>query len=328
MSSNARNASPAPRILVVRLSALGDIIHTLPAVASLRKGFPDARLSWLASRKWAWLLDGNPHVDEVIEFDRKSLSSVKGAWRELRGGGFDLCVDFQGLIQSALLAKLSGARAIWGFGAAELREKTAALAYTRRTGTTAAHVVDRNLELALSAGGAETAAEFPLPPGRPEGDLPEEPFVLASPMAGWASKQWPLERYSELGDILWTDLRMRLALNVPPGALPKVKHVAMHYSGLPGLIDATRRAAAVVGVDSGPLHIAAALGKPGVAIFGPTDPARNGPYGGTFETIRAPGAITPYKRGGEISPAMRAISAELVFKTLCALTTFRRPTPT
>ena len=102
---------------------------------------------------------------------------------------------------------------------------------------------------------------------------------------------------------------MPLVLNGPPGS------GLAHISGLPGLIDATRRAAAVIGVDSGPLHIAAALGKPGVAIFGPTDPARNGPYGDSLKVLRAPSAETTYKRGASIDPAMRAISPESRFRS-------------
>src|SRR5207248_3009600 len=135
-------------------------------------------------------------------------------------------------------------------------------------------------DLAASAGAAATLRTFPLPPGRPEGMLPEGPYVLACPLAGWRSKQWPLDHYRQLARRL-RDLGLTLVLNGPASAfasLASVPEARPHCSGIAGLIDATRRAAAVVGVDSGPLHLAAALGKPGVAIFGPTDPARNGPY--------------------------------------------------
>jgi heptosyltransferase I len=173
--------------------------------------------------------------------------------------------------------------------------------------------VDRQLELAACAGATAVARTFPVPEGRPEGVLPDGPFVLANPLAGWASKQWPLENYAALAALLGK-AGYGLVLNGPhaiqaAGATP-------HESGIAGLIWATRRAAAVVGVDSGPMHLAAALGKRGVAIFGPTDPARNGPYGGSLRVLRDPGARTSYKRGNEIDPSMRAISPEAVWNAL------------
>jgi len=149
--------------------------------------------------------------------------------------------------------------------------------------------------------------------------LPAGRFVLASPLAGWGAKQWPLERYAELARLLRQELAVALAVNGPPQAASQLEAIAgaiPHLSGLPGLIDATRRAAAVVGVDSGPLHLAAALGKPGVAIFGPTDPARNGPYGGSLEVLRDPAAATSYKRRSEPDPSMLAITPAMVFESL------------
>src|SRR5439155_20434798 len=136
--------------------------------------------------------------------------------------------------------------------------------------------------------------------------LPETDFVLASPLAGWQSKQWPMEHYESLAARLKRELGIPLVLNGPPGSsLP-------HESGLPGLIHATRRAIAVVGMDSGPLHLAAALDKPGVAIFGPTDPQRNGPYRSSLEVLRSPSAVTSYKRRAEIDESMRQVSPEEV----------------
>jgi heptosyltransferase-1 len=163
------------------------------------------------------------------------------------------------------------------------------------------------------------AIEFPLPAGEPEGSLPDGRFVLASPLAGWRSKQWPLEHYAALGERLEREAGLRLVLNGPPSAeLSRVPHTAPHFSSVAGLIDATRRAWAVVGVDSGPLHLAAALRKRGVAIFGPTDPARNGPYGGTLRVLRSPRAETTYKRIQSVHPSMREITPDEVFKALLA----------
>lgn len=309
------------RILVVRLSAMGDIIHALSAVASLKRRFPSSRLSWLVKQKWLALLEGNPYVDEVIPFDRKTIFSLLALRRSLRAKRFDLAVDFQGLVQSAFLARASGAKTVWGFDAKEVREKPAAAFYTDRAAAPSAHVVEKCLDLAEAAG-ARRQIEFPIPAGRPEGVLPDGPFVLASPLAGWAAKQWPIEFYGQLAG----RLKLPLVLNGPPG-MPPVAGTVSHISGIPGLIDATRRATAVIGVDSGPLHLAAALGKPGVAIFGPTDPVRNGPYGTTMEVLRSGSATTTYKRDAQVADCMRAISPDSVFESLCRAISSRNLTP-
>jgi len=293
------------RVLIVRLGAMGDVIHTLPAVASLAASFPEAEIAWAIDPKWAILLEGNPHVHHLIPFNRRDWSSVPRAFRQLRATRFDFAIDFQGLIKSALLATIARPEKIYGFARGEARETPATWCYSSVLSTKASHIVDKNLELAALAGARDTARQFPLPMGTPEGELPDGPFVLANPLAGWASKQWPLEHYSHLAAMV------PLVLNGAPsseGELRKVKGAHIHLSGLPGLIDATRRATAVVGVDSGPLHLAAALGKPGVAIFGPTDPARNGPYGGFIKVLRAPNAPITYKRGTTIAESMRAIT--------------------
>jgi len=309
------------RILLVKLSAMGDIIHALPVACSLKHRFPQCQISWIVKSKWTVLLEGNPYVDEVIAFDRTSLAAMLDVRRVLRERKFDVAVDCQGLVQSSLLARISAAKQRWGFDASELKEKQAALLYTNRVAAPAKHVVDKCLAIA-EALGAKRCLEFPIPAGRPEGTLPDGPFVLAAPLAGWASKQWPLEYYKRLASLL----KVPLVLNGPPGT-PHVGGTLAHVSGIPGLIDATRRALAVVGIDSGPLHLAAALGKPGVAIFGPTDPARNGPYGNTIEVLRTASAVTTYKRDVEVAASMRAISPETVFETLCRVITSRNLTP-
>jgi heptosyltransferase-1 len=141
---------------------------------------------------------------------------------------------------------------------------------------------------------------------------------LACPLAGWTSKQWPLEYYEALAGMIRSQLGMPLVLNGAPGELPEAGWAVRHESGIAGLIDVTRRAALVVGVDSGPLHMAAALSKCGVAIFGPTDPARNGPRGGDFQVFRAEGVATTHRRGDVIDASMRAITPEQVFAALAA----------
>lgn len=302
------------RILVVRLGSMGDVIHALPAVASLKHSFPHSRLSWVIKPRWAPLLEGNPFVDEIIPFTR-SAREILATRRLLRRERFELAVDLQGLIQSALVAASAKADKIVGLARSQARESFAAMFYSSAIRTSAVHRVDRYLELVAAAGASNLLRTFPLPPGRPEGTLPEGPFVLACPLAGWGSKQWPMEHYTELARLL----KLPLVVNGPPDGfdvLSQIKGAHVHLSGLEGLIDATRRAQAIVGVDSGPVHLAAALGKPGVAIYGPTDPASHGPYGGTLQVLRSSSAVTSYKRRAPDLGSMRAVSVAEVLEAL------------
>ncbi len=298
---------------------MGDIVHALPAVATLKQGFPGSHLTWVIEPQWAALLEGNPFVDRVILLRRRAAAGLLASWHELRSASFDFAVDFQGLLKSAVVAAAARPERIFGWDRDQLREAAAGVFYTNRASSAAAHVVDRNLDLAAAAGAAHAVRVFPLPAGRPEAPLPDGAFVLASPLAGWRAKQWPLENYLALAGLLSAECNLPLVLNVPPTSpLEHADGVWPHACGLPGLIDATRRAAAVVGVDSGPMHLAAALGKPGVALFGPTDPARNGPYGNSLHVLRWPGAVTTYKRFDAIDESMRRITPEEVFESLRA----------
>lgn len=298
------------RILVVRLGAMGDILHALPAVASLKQSFPHSEIAWAVEERWTSLLDGNPFIDEVIVVGRRTISNVLALRRQLRGRRFDMAVDLQGLFKSAITCSLARPERIVGFHRSQVRESLAALFYSTAIKTRASHVVDKYIEVAAGAGATAISRSFFIPAGRPEGQLPSGDFVLANPLAGWGSKQWPIEHYLHLAKLL----DLPLVLNTPHRIEARGAHV--HVSGLPGLIDATRRATAVIGVDSGPLHLAAALGKPGVAIFGPTDPARNGPYGGTLTVLRSPAADTTYKRHADIAGSMRSIEPQQVLAAL------------
>jgi heptosyltransferase-1 len=298
------------RILVVRLGAMGDIIHTLPAIASVKQSFPHAHIAWAVDERWVPLLQGNPFVDELIPVGRRTISTVLALRRRLRDARYDTAIDFQGLLKSAIAASFARPERIFGFHRSQVRESLAALFYSTAIRAHAQHVVDRYIELAAGAGATAIARTFFIPAGQPEGALPGGPFVLANPLAGWGSKQWPLEYYLALAK----QVDIPLVLNVPHAIEAPGAHV--HVSGIAGLIDATRRATAVIGVDSGPLHLAAALGKPGVAIFGPTDPGRNGPYGGSLTVLRSPVADTTYKRHSDIASSMRSIGPDQVLSAL------------
>jgi heptosyltransferase-1 len=328
MFTAGKPASAKSCILAVRLGAMGDIIHTLPAAAWLKQANPGAHVTWLVEPQWAALLEANPYVDRVVPMRRKNFAELVETRRELRNSHYDLAVDFQGLLKSALAASAAHPDRISGFHQSQVRERLAALFYSHKTMARATHIVDRNMELAAACGrpGAVQAPRvFPIPPGRAEGDLPAGDFVLASPLAGWQSKQWPLSHYAALAGRLRRELGVPLVLDGPPGAdFSEAEAAIPHHSSLAGLIYATRCAAAIVGVDSGPLHLSAALGKPGVAIFGPTDPARNGPYGDSVRVLRAPAAATTYKRGGAIDSSMRSISPDQVFEILRPMLLERR----
>ncbi|HSU30635.1 MAG TPA: glycosyltransferase family 9 protein [Bryobacteraceae bacterium] len=308
----------AESVLILRLGAMGDMLHALPAVASLKRSFPERRLIWTMAPKWIPLVEGNPYIDEVVPFDRRDAKTLMSCWRRLREIRPEWAIDFQGLIQSALVARAARPKQLFGFDKTFVREPLAAAFYSRRVVPAAAHVVDRNLELAVAAGANVLTREAWLPAGHDVGALPEGRFVLTNPMAGWKSKQWPLANYSLVAKRLQRE-GVELVANVPGHAVQELqglKDVRLHSSSIAGLIAATRRASAVLGLDSGPLHLAAALHKPGVALFGPTDPARNGPYGGTIQVIRAADAQTTYKRGDEIHPSMEQIRPEHVAEEL------------
>ncbi len=307
------------RILVVRLGAMGDIIHTLPAVASLKRSYPDSEITWAVEPRWTPLLEGNPFVDRLLRVERRDIAGVLRTIGALRHDSFDLAIDFQGLIKSALVTAIASVPRTFGLDSSQTRETLAALFYSNRVVVGNGHIVDRHLDLAAAAGARERSYVFPLPQGAPDAPLPDSDFVLASPLAGWTSKQWPTEFYSQLSARLKAALGMTLVVNGPPSSveiLRQIQGAHVHLSGIPGLIFATRHAVSVVGVDSGPLHIAAALEKPGVAIFGPTDPTRNGPFGGSIRVLRSSAAVTSYKRKSEIDPSMRAITPDQVFIAL------------
>ena len=297
-------------ILVVRLGAMGDVLHALPAVASLKKSFPEKRLIWLITRTWASLLEGNPFIDELCFFDRSGIGALWSVWENLRGLRPAFAVDLQGLLQSALAARAARPERLYGFDRAVAREPLASRLYTHRVHVTGPHRIERNLQLIAATGARNLTTDSWIPEGSPEGDLPRGEFVLANPFAGWGSKQWPLTRYDELGREL-EKRGLPLVLNIPPQRTKEIdlKHVLVHTSSIAGLINATRRATAVLGLDSGPLHLAAALNKPGVALFGPTDPAQTGPFQAPMIVLRREHVTTTYKRGSELDPSLADISA-------------------
>lgn len=188
-----------PRILVVRLGSMGDVIAALPAVASLKHSIPHSKITWVIDPKWSLLLKGNPYVDSTLHLDRRTFTGLRNAWSELRAARFDFAVDFQGLVKSALVATLARPERIFGFNAEYARESAASWFYSTKVPIRSYHAVERNLDLAAAAGASNILRTFPLPAGESQAKLPEGDFVLASPLAGWApsngrsntTRNWP-----------------------------------------------------------------------------------------------------------------------------------------
>lgn len=318
------------RFLVVRLGSLGDIVHTLPAVAALRDSFPGARIDWLVERKWAALLDGNPDLNETLTLDRGSWGVLQDCVRRLRAMQYTCAIDFQGLCKSAILAALSGAPRRVGFNWHAAREGVAALLYTQRAPCPAGHVVEQNLALAEAAGARKTVCRFPVKaPPEAEAEVSRQlasrslsHFFVLSPSGGWRSKCWPPERYGELCRELERRYGWRGVVNHGPGeeevaaavcrAAAPAKPLLLS-TDIPQLMALLRRAKVVVAGDTGPLHLAVALGTPVVGLYGPTDPQRNGPYSREDIVLRkAQPEETTHRRGNNYSPAILRIPVEQV----------------
>ena len=286
----------ARSVLIVRLGALGDLVHALPAVAALRDAWPESRIDWLVDARYRALLDLVPIVDRVIVL-RSPDSSFGGVVRSLRRERYDTAIDLQGLIKSALLARLSGAREVVGFATALLRERAARVFYTTQgDGEAGGHVIGKNVRLLRVLGIAPASWTFPLTvPASPVVNVvrgvlgigENHRFAVLNPGAGWPNKQWPPERFGRVARhlseqqgwpsvVLWGPGEQALAEAVVT-ASDGAARVAPP-TGLGDVLAVARAAALCVAGDTGPLQLAAALGTPTVGIFGPTDPARNGPW--------------------------------------------------
>jgi heptosyltransferase-1 len=327
---------------------MGDVIHTLPAVQALREAFPDATIDWLIEERWAELLCApdtprrgsrsaqRPLVDWIHTVDlrawRKSiftistLQQVAKVWNDVRSMHYDIAVDLQGAIRSAVLAKSSGACIVWG--TSEPRESPATVFYTRQTIARGAHVIERNISLVEAIAGRKMtpqSVKFPreaMTEERIHREFANEgvrDYAVLNPGAGWGAKRWPAERYGEVARQLFNDGLCPI-VNYGPGEETLSEEVvltsgnaakAMKLS-ISELIAVNRGAKLFIGGDTGPMHLAAALQVPVVAIFGPTDPARNGPYGTRSIVLRNPASATSHARRSQPDEGMLEISANAV----------------
>jgi heptosyltransferase-1 len=273
-------------ILVIKPSSLGDVVHTLPAVAAVKRRWPSARLTWLVNPEWAPLLAGNPTVDDIVEFPRKKLGGLFGwrhfpAWlRELRARVQpDLVLDFQGLLRSALIGRGVGGE-VWGTSDSREGARFLHLHIVPVAPRSApVHAVTRTLALAAAVG-AKTAAplEWPLPAGTPpRPDLPAR-YVLLHPFSRGADKSLTVAEVDALcAELAPTPVILAGHSKAQPAAAPNVVNL-LNATTLPELGWLIRQAAFVVSVDSGPMHIAAALTENLLAIHTWSDPRQVGPF--------------------------------------------------
>lgn len=303
-------------VLIVRLGALGDIVHAVPAAAAVRAAFPDARIDWLVDAKHRGMVDLVTCVDRRITLEHRTMAGWIDVVRTLRQVRYDWAVDFQGLLKSAVLARASGAARVAGFSIWHLREKSARPFYTdtdspswedsvrrgppsredplRRGRREEEHAIRKNLRLLRTLGIEDDRMAFPL--ARVESTVLESiratlggdrPFALINPGAAWPNKRWPAGRYGDVAAFLRDVRHLPSFVLWGPGegglaqAVVDASEGAARLSpptGLTDMLALCRAAAIMVSGDTGPLHVATAAGTPTVSIFGPTDPDRNGPW--------------------------------------------------
>ncbi len=279
--------------LIVRLGALGDVVHAIPVVAALRDALPSARIGWLVHPRFVPLLQLVEGLDRIHALDRRAGARTI---REIRRERYAVCLDLQGLLKSAAVARLSGARRVLGFSRALLREPAAALAYSATGGDGSGHVIDKNLSLLSLVGITSRSRQFPLrPPATPVvpctreilGIAPDAPFVLLNPGAAWPNKRWPAECFGAVARDLQARTGLRSAVLWGPDEATLAAAVARASGGSAQMAPQTsmvemfalaHAARLVVSGDTGPLHLAAAAGTPVVGVYGPTPPGRNGPW--------------------------------------------------
>jgi heptosyltransferase-1 len=346
------------RVLIVRIGAMGDVLHAMPAVAALRARHPEWFIGWAIEPRWSDLLQitGDPEdlsqgmggavvsgvgrgvlgsglpgrglVDRWYraasgEWKKRpvagaTLADIRALGRVMRADRFDVCVDMQGSLKSAVVGRMAGATVFVGPDAP--RERVARRLYGQRVEVASRHVVEQGCELLGAAvGEVLRPVRVPLPMDTEAEHWADEVvgrqrFCLISAGGSWGSKVWPAERFGRVAAELGR-AGVKTVVNASPGGSPEADGAVAASDGyaravpcsVRQLIALTRRAAVMIAGDTGPLHLAAALERPVVAVFGPTDPARNGPFGTRARVLRDGGSVTSYKREREVEEGMLRI---------------------
>jgi len=327
-------------ILIVKLSAIGDVIHALPVAHALKQTYPAAHITWVVEKTAYDLLTSNPDIDEIIIFDKPKFKSLAGLLangykfsQELKSRQFDLAIDLQGLFKSAAISYLSGApKRLVYCNARELSR----LVGQRICGEhEQGHVVDRYLDVARHLGCTVDEVLFPISITESEiqktvaianhvGLRLENPYIVLAPGTNWPSKCWPPIHFAKLADKLYDDHIIPVIIG-GPNDQRLAREIAAHTQVPP--IDLTgktsmkqlayiiKKSQAFVGGDTGPMHLAVAVGAKVVALFGPTDPKRNGPYGQNHKVLLAPHSCQGcwQRKCPKNSDCLASISADTVF---------------
>ena len=332
---------------------MGDILHSLPAVTALRQAHPEWVIGWAIEPQWRGLfcaIGSEPGTPGMPLVDRLHLVPAKQwAWqplspatwkdmlrvrREVREMRYDVAVEMQGAVRAAMVARWARTGRI--VGEAEPREWAAKWMFNERVATQGVHVIEQSVEVANAIAGDKLAIPLPLLPRDAAADaraaeLPQ-PLVLLSPGAGWGAKRWPPERYGNVACRL-AQAGFHVVVNSGPAEEPLAREIAETSRGaakvlpldMAGLIAVTRRAALAIAGDTGPLHLACALGIPVVGIFGPTDPARNGPFHCRSRVLRHPESVRDHTRRSEPEAGLLTITADDVTRAVLDLLLEARP---
>ena len=309
-------------ILIVKLSAIGDVIHTLPSLAAMRRLYPDAHITWVVEEAAADLVLHHPYLDQVLIFRRKSwIKEIKAgqfpaAWRDaraflaaLKSRRHDLVIDFHGLFKSSIIVFLSQGKRKLGY---DSRQELSDLFLNEKIPENMGkHAVDRYLDFPRHLGAVVKQAEFILPINLEAEDkakallashgLEKKQYIAVSPVALWDTKLWDNRKFAKLADTIQQRLKIPVVFTgKDKESLDKItslmttKRINMGgQTTLPELACIYKDALTVITTDSGPMHLAAAIGVPVIALFGPTDPARTGPYGTGHTIIRAGLSCSP-----------------------------------
>jgi len=314
-----------PRIAIIKLSSLGDVVHALPVARALRRALPSAHLTWVVEAREYAILRDHPDLDAVVPVDtrlwrrliwrpagaRQVLGKVGRLRERIRRASFDVAIDLQGLLKSGLLTAYTGAPVRIGFSAGRCRERWNAL-FTNRHVTppdSARHVVDQYLALLAPLGISPGPAEFRVPVTlkaeqrieeylAKEGVKPGDRLVAINPGAGHPQKRWPVARFGVLAERLATEAGARVLLLWGPDEAHMAREISLALPGhsallapptdLGELAALLKRCRLMIANDTGPLHLAAALGTPSLGLYGPTRAERNGPYGARCRGLQSP----------------------------------------
>ena len=322
---------------------MGDILHALPAVTALRLAHPAWEIDWIVEPRWQALLTTGqstgrgpeqPIVDRVYlaatkdwrhhPLAPKTTHDIKALRDDLKSVPYNAVIDLQGSLRSAVLGRMAGCRRL--IGEVSPRETPARWLFTERVTTHRAHVIEQDVELACAVAGDTLIAVAPILPIDTTAEAwcdaflatsGTRPVALINPGAGWGAKRWPVERYAAVARGL-IERGFRILINAGPGEEPMADVIVKETSGaaiplatsLEQLIALTRRIALCVAGDTGPLHLACALGRPVLGIYGPTDPSRNGPFGTRFRVLRSPLSRRDHTRHPEPEAGLLTIAPE------------------